>query len=499
MNASPPTSDAGWSTSLDDLGRRLDPAERALVTHDLRTALHGILAGLAVVDREVLPRDMREQLDRVITSAEQVTCLLYLLFGDLPEGFDPTLGLEFAHVDLPRMLDFLRRRWAAEARRRNMTLRIVAEAEAPTLIHVDLISLARMLNNLVGDAVRQGGGSKLDLVASGTPDGGLRLRLSESGVGTQDRPRADPAEGARSPIFAEGLGPRVARRLAAEIGAELRLVSRPDGGSEAVVELAPDKCARGPLAEPETDLAGTRILLAEDNLTNQMVATQMLRALRAEVVVTSDGAEALAAFETGHFDLVLLDIEMPRVSGLEVIRRIRARGDARAKVPIVALTAYALREHQERIARAGANGLISKPIAGIEALGRALARHLPRPARDPGAQSAADAAIVDPAIYAALAQAIGEELMAELIEKVIADLRAARAELDAARTTPDIGAIRSASHILISVAGAIGATQLQTLARGLNARAHAEGALEPDVESCVEAIDAVLVFLSTAR
>ena len=86
----------------------------------------------------------------------------------------------------------------------------------------------------------------------------------------------------------------------------------------------------------------------------------MLRALNAEVTVCSDGVEALERFEREPVDLVVVDIEMPRLSGLDVIRAIRARGDARAQVPIVALTAYAMREHRERIAAAGANGLISE-------------------------------------------------------------------------------------------------------------------------------------------
>ena len=73
---------------------------------------------------------------------------------------------------------------------------------------------------------------------------------------------------------------------------------------------------------------------------------------------------------------MVVDIEMPRLSGLDVIRAIRARGDDRAQVPIVALTAYAMREHRERIAAAGANGLISKPITSVEALGRGLAAHV---------------------------------------------------------------------------------------------------------------------------
>ena len=79
---------------------------------------------------------------------------------------------------------------------------------------------------------------------------------------------------------------------------------------------------------------------------------------------------------------------MPRLSGLDVIRAIRARHDARAQVPIVALTAYAMREHRDRIAAAGANGLISKPITSVEALGRGLAAHLAPLLRGAAAEAA---------------------------------------------------------------------------------------------------------------
>ena len=144
---------------------------------------------------------------------------------------------------------------------------------------------------------------------------------------------------------------------------------------------------------------------------------------------------------------------MPRLSGLDVIRAIRARSDARGQVPIVALTAYAMREHRDRIAEAGANGLISKPITSVEALGRGLAAHVApllrrsapampaAPVSAPGAAAAGP--VVDLGIFDALCAAIGPDMMAELLEKVIADLLSARGNSPARSIPLDRAPIRS--------------------------------------------------------
>jgi CheY-like chemotaxis protein len=238
-----------------------------------------------------------------------------------------------------------------------------------------------------------------------------------------------------------------------------------------------------------------------------MVASQMLRSLHAEVIVCSDGVEALERFETERVDLVVVDIEMPRLSGLDVIRKIRARGDARAQVPIVALTAYAMREHRERIAAAGANGLISKPITSVESLGRGLAAHVARVrsavAPPPYAEARASDAdpVIDRAIYDALCEAIGADTMAELLDKVVADLLEAQQALAAALEDVQCAPIRSASHILISVAGAIGAVRLQNGARELNALAHTEATdrIAAATRRCIGDIEAAIAFTRERR
>jgi CheY-like chemotaxis protein len=331
---------------------------------------------------------------------------------------------------------------------------------------------------------------------------GVVFRVQDEGPGFRAGARAVAVRSGLAP----GLGMRIVDTLAERVGGEIELSNRPGGGAEAVLRLPPETAVDVPPAEAGApDLRGLRILLAEDNLTNQLVATQMLQALNAEVIVCSDGLEALERFEARAVDLVVVDIEMPRMSGLDVIRAIRARGDARARVPIVALTAYAMREHRERIVAVGANGLISKPVTSVAALGQGLAAFLPRgwTGRSAATERGADGldGIIDLSTYAALCDAIGPEMMAELLDKVASDLVGAQRDLARAIDPLDRGVIRSASHILISVAGALGAVRLQAGARALNAGCLAEAPepLEIAVRGCMAEIDRAVAFARDRR
>lgn len=225
-------------------------------------------------------------------------------------------------------------------------------------------------------------------------------------------------------------------------------------------------------------LSGVRVLLAEDNPTNQLVAMQMLESLGASVTLARDGAEALEIVEREAFDVLLIDIEMPRVSGIDVIRTLRGAGGRNAGLPMIALTAYVMREHRVAISAAGADGIIAKPILSIEQLGADIRRHMrERQAQSgepaaPPPDAAASRPVIDETVYQSLAQAIGPEAMGELLGKVEADVQSAASRLSRALEARDVGEMRSASHILISVAGAIGAVQVQEGAKGVNTAAH---------------------------
>lgn len=223
-------------------------------------------------------------------------------------------------------------------------------------------------------------------------------------------------------------------------------------------------------------LSGLRVLLAEDNPTNQLVATQMLEWLGAEVTLAVDGAQALDIVRGAAFDVLLVDIEMPRVNGIEVIRTLRAEQGPLSRVPMIALTAYVMREHRAAIDAAGADGVIAKPILSIEQFGSDVRRFMRRrpggePARAGGSSDAART-VIDQDVFDGLADAIGPEAMSELLEKVATDVQSARGRLERALGGPDLAEMRAATHILISVAGAVGATRVQGIARSMNAGSH---------------------------
>jgi two-component system, OmpR family, aerobic respiration control sensor histidine kinase ArcB len=477
-------------------GAPRDAGEVAFVRHDIDRALGAVLAGLSGVAAADLDARTREFLDQAAVFARTLTGLVRVMRGEV---------IPVEEVVLETLLSRVRTAYAAEARARGIVLATIAEPGAPATIRVGRLALVRILDNLLDNALRYSSAGKVTLTVGRNAGDEVVFRVTDEGPGAGTGIEAPPqVDGPR--------GLDVVRALADRLGAAVSLGDRAGGGTEAVLRLPPS----GAVAKAPARLSGARLLLAEDNLTNQMVALQMLRALGATVTICSDGIEALDRFDEGVFDLVVVDIEMPRMSGLDVIRAIRARGDSKARVPIVALTAYALREHRERIAAAGANGLISKPVTSVEALGESLAPHLRRGAPGHGADSgsavAAAAAeggdghephepVIDAATYAALCEAIGPELMAELLDKVIADLRAAQRDLVAGSGPVDRLAIRSASHILISVAGALGALRLQGHARALNASAHteAEAALAGAVSECVAEIDLAVAFARERR
>jgi CheY-like chemotaxis protein len=215
----------------------------------------------------------------------------------------------------------------------------------------------------------------------------LRVEVEDTGIGIaeEDRTRLfrpfEQAQNGHTRAFGgTGLGLVISRRLAQLMGGDCGATSVAGRGSTFWFTV---RLRRGVSAKPVEASRGGQlrqcasVLLAEDNEVNQAVAGAMLRALGLQVEIARHGGEAVEKFATGRHDLVLMDLQMPVMDGLEAARSIRALDGGR-DVPIIAMTASAFAEDRERCLEAGMNGHVAKPVE-LERLRRVLAEWLPAP------------------------------------------------------------------------------------------------------------------------
>ncbi|MDG3043078.1 response regulator [Roseicyclus marinus] len=479
---------------VDPEARDPDPSETAallalrslhLFEHDIRAAISDVVGGLRLIERSRLAPEARVQIDRVQAAADTLAGLVDDAL--MTVAGEAVIGRAEGLMRLGDWLAALNGRWSGRATEAGTAFVVERRGELPGHLNLSPVTLDRIAGNLVSNALRHAGAGGVRLVVEGQPGAGLILSVRDDGPGypravldRMARGGAYPARGGGGALApGGGLGLRIAAELTREIGGTL-VLENPDGGGALARLTLPEALLRyGPETLPEPgaqpDLGGLSILLAEDNLTNQTILRRVLGGMGAEIVLVGDGVAALEAVEARAFDIALIDIEMPRLSGLEVMQAVRARGDARAALPMVALTAYVLRDNREAIYAAGADGIIGKPIASAAEFGRAILRYAGRPAGLPEPEDVLGRGAGDPALGQKMDAARFEALLAvagpdraELLTRLISDLGGVLAALDGALEAGDLPEIRAQTHILIAVSGAVGADRLYRLAEVLN-------------------------------
>lgn len=242
------------------------------------------------------------------------------------------------------------------------------------------------------------------------------------------------------------------------------------------------------------------MLLIESGSRDPVCASQILRSIVTDVTACYDAKSALEKFDRQAFDLIVVDLETPRMPGLDLIRSVRSRPDARRKTPIIALCTYSMEGHRLRIVSAGATGVVKKPLTDAAALSLEIANILGNQFTENRFEEES-AVIVDSAIYRRLADTVGEEIVLELLHNLQADLKKAKHELTEAIAHNDADMFRRVSHILISVAGHFGAVPLESAARSLNAQAHKddEKLLIKAAEKCLYEVGRAIEFFSERR
>jgi PAS domain S-box-containing protein len=342
----------------------------ANISHEIRTPMNGVMGVLHLLKSEPISADGRMLLDEALSCGQMLAELLndVIDFSKIEAG---RFQLDSAPVDPRGMVDGVLRLLKSQADAKGITL--AAEPAAGLgWVWTDPVRLRQALFNLIGNAVKFTERGGVVVRIGRTPEGQLRFEVEDSGVGVPaaaqahifDRFHQGDASTTRR-FGGSGLGLAITRKLAGLMGGEVGFRSIEGQGSTFWLDIAaaPAQPEAAPAPAAQGVLGGLRVLVVEDNATNRLIATRLLEQLGASAATAADGFLGVAAAAEGGFDLILMDVQMPGIDGLEAARRIRALPAPAGETPIVALTANVLSHQRQAYLAAGMNGVVGKPIS----------------------------------------------------------------------------------------------------------------------------------------
>jgi len=343
----------------------------ANMSHEIRTPMNGVLGVMHLLKRQALPAEANGLLDEALACGKMLSTLLDDVI-DISRIEAGRLEIHREPVDPRELLGSVARLLSTQVEHKGLKLKI----DAPDMgwIDTDPTRLRQALFNLIGNAVKftlKGSviirARRIERLAG--PQ--IAFEVIDTGVGVPKSAQArlfdrfEQGDASTTRRFGgSGLGLAITRRLAEMLGGGVSFLSEPDVGSCFTLTIAAPPVAPVQAALPAADeiLSGLRILLVEDNPTNQMVASRILQQLGAVVYTADDGLAGVEAASIAPFDLVLMDVQMPGIDGLEAARRIRALPGPASRTPIIALTANVMAHQQASYRAAGMDGVAAKPI-----------------------------------------------------------------------------------------------------------------------------------------
>jgi PAS domain S-box-containing protein len=355
---------------------RAKSAFLATMSHEIRTPLNGVLGMAQAMAAEPMEQAQRERLDVIRQSGEALLAVLNDVL-DLSKIEAGRLEIEEAEFDIAAVAAGVHAAFSAIAAQKGLAFDLSVTRAAKGVYLGDATRVRQVLNNLISNALKFTEAGHVR-VRVGRRGGALILSVSDTGIGMSAAEQAAlfqkfaQADASTTRRFGgTGLGLAICRELAELMGGRIEVRSAFGEGSTFAATLPlprrTDPVRKAAKAKPASRApggGGLRLLAAEDNPVNQLVLKTLLSQIGVEAVMVADGVDAVAAWESGDWDLILMDVQMPRMDGPTAVRFIRERelAQGRRRTPIVALTANAMTHQVNEYLAAGMDGFVAKPI-----------------------------------------------------------------------------------------------------------------------------------------
>ncbi|MEQ8557015.1 MAG: ATP-binding protein [Henriciella sp.] len=375
---------------------RLKSEFLANMSHEIRTPLNGVLGMAQTLAHDDLTASQAEQVSIILDSGRALMVLLNDIL-DLSKIEAGKLEVSPVESDLRHKLSGLFKLHEAVAEEKGIALKMFVDPSVPSQLNFDPVRVRQCVGNLVSNAIKFTEQGEVMIVVTCSPDEDSQnmviVHVTDTGCGIS----ADKIEkifdsfaqedGSTTRKFGgTGLGLAITRQLARMMGGDVTAASEPGRGSvftltfaaeaaDSVLKKTASNTVNLPSRKPRAGLTGCRALIVDDNAINLRVARTFLDGYGLEISEAGNGKEALDHLTSDAYDIVLMDIHMPGLDGIEALKQLRMSASPNRFVPVIALTADSMHGDRERFLGMGFDGYVSKPIeerALITAIGQVL-------------------------------------------------------------------------------------------------------------------------------